>query len=481
MNGMSLDSMSASSSFKDEVGSSDHAALVPTGQEVGEKGHKIDWRVFALVVCYGVGAWVTINGLFSELPLIVEKLPEGWATASYLTLVIQIANIGPVIYVLVEKHVSLFSANLAVLLLGAVSMILLAFLWDTTSDVGGERHSVPLLVLSFAAALADCTTSLLFWPFLGRFPSPYAAALSTGEGLSGLLAAALSWIQGAPNDGLLFSPMVFFFLLAAMLLCSLAAFLALYRRTQPANSSIQYAALPIAGGDAESLSGATETDPIKENRKPSLLSKTLALLPRPRAPPSSLMLAGPYLLAVAWLSACQNGIKPSIASYATLPYGSRIYQATSNTALALDPLCALLSLVYPASPRVMASGLLLMTLLMVYVLVIALHSPAPPSMGGAGAPFVLLAMTFGSILQSYLKASALRTLQAIHAIHCPTPTAPKTLTHALSSHPETPIAARLARGGALPTALGVAMQVGSLLAAVTFFCLVNYSHLFSEG
>lgn len=203
---------------------------------------RISPGMFAWVALYGIGAWVTINGLFSELPLIVNDLPEGWAAASYLTLVIQIANIGPLVYVLLQRRVSLFSANVAVLLIGVVSMVLLSFLWDSTAHVAGARHSVALIVLSFTASLADCTTSLLFWPFVARFPARYAVALSTGEGISGLLAAALTWIQNAPSDGLLFSPAVYFVLLAAMLLASLVAFLVLHRR-QPDSAQPGYAAV----------------------------------------------------------------------------------------------------------------------------------------------------------------------------------------------------------------------------------------------
>jgi hypothetical protein len=68
----------------------------------------------------------------------------------------------------------------------------------------------------------------------------------------------------------------------------------------------------------------------------------------------------------------------------------------------------------------------------------------------------------------------------MHATHGADVAAPKTLAQALSSSDEPRIAARLARGGALPTAAGLAMQIGSLVAAILFFCLVNYTHLFAE-
>lgn len=54
-------------------------------------------RVFAvdiLAVFFGIGAWISVNGLWVELPLLVAELPEGWALPSYMSIVIQIANIG---------------------------------------------------------------------------------------------------------------------------------------------------------------------------------------------------------------------------------------------------------------------------------------------------------------------------------------------------------------------------------------------------
>ncbi len=47
-----------------------------------------------LSVMFGVGAWISINGLWVELPLLVQALPEGWSLPSFMSIIIQIANIG---------------------------------------------------------------------------------------------------------------------------------------------------------------------------------------------------------------------------------------------------------------------------------------------------------------------------------------------------------------------------------------------------
>ena len=187
---------------------------------------------YLLFMVYGIGSWVTINGLFSELPLIVDTLPEGWSAASDLTLVIQLANVGPLFYLLFQKHISLRWANVAVLLLGAASMLSLAFTWDLTSNVQGSAHSVALFTLSFSAAICDSTTSLIFWPFVATFHHGYVSALAAGEGLSGFVASVLTWIQNAPSSGHLYSPRVFFIILALLLGLSLASFLLLDRMSK---------------------------------------------------------------------------------------------------------------------------------------------------------------------------------------------------------------------------------------------------------
>lgn len=181
-------------------------------------------KTFLLFVVYGVGAWVTINGVFSELPLIVNDLPESWSAASYITLIIQMANVGPILYLLLQRHVSLHQANVAVLLCGALSMCFLAFFWNQTSSLSGSTHSEAMFILVFFAALADCTTSVVYWPFAALFHHDYVAAITAGEGLSGLLASVASWIQNAPSSGLLFSPTIFFLIMAGLLCASLGAF-----------------------------------------------------------------------------------------------------------------------------------------------------------------------------------------------------------------------------------------------------------------
>uniref|UniRef100_A0A8C4VIY1 Riboflavin transporter n=1 Tax=Gopherus evgoodei TaxID=1825980 RepID=A0A8C4VIY1_9SAUR len=58
--------------------------------------------VHILACLLGTGSWVAINGMWVELPLIVPRVPEGWYLPSYLTVLIQFANVGPLFVTLMH-------------------------------------------------------------------------------------------------------------------------------------------------------------------------------------------------------------------------------------------------------------------------------------------------------------------------------------------------------------------------------------------
>ncbi|XP_058535971.1 solute carrier family 52, riboflavin transporter, member 3-like [Ochotona princeps] len=155
-----------------------------------------------LLVCiFGTGSWVAINGLWVELPLLVTELPEGWNLPSYLTVVIQLANIGPLLVSLLHCFrpgcLSEVPVIFTVLGVGTLACLLIAFLWNMTSWLQGGQHSVAFVVLTFFLALVDCTSSVTFLPFMSRLPSYYLTTFFMGEGLSGLLPALVALAQGS--------------------------------------------------------------------------------------------------------------------------------------------------------------------------------------------------------------------------------------------------------------------------------------------
>lgn len=161
------------------------------------------WTVCFLAVCFGIGSWVATNSLWVELPIMVNCLPESWNLASYLTVIIQIANIAPLTYSLLKywkpNVVKEVPAIYVVLVTGTASCLLLAFFWRSIGLLGNEPHSIGLLILAFTLAMTDCTSSVTYLPFMATFREVYMPAYLVGEGLSGLLPGLVALGQGARN------------------------------------------------------------------------------------------------------------------------------------------------------------------------------------------------------------------------------------------------------------------------------------------
>lgn len=153
---------------------------------------------------FGIASWVDINGIWVEVPLMVNELPEGWGLASYLTLISQIANIGPIAYVIAERCVGSDVVEVPVVFtimaVGAVACMLLAFLWRETTYIAGNEHSTALLVLTGFLSLVDCTSSVSFLPYMSRFKPQYMNGYYIGEGLSGLIPGIVGLIQGVGSE-----------------------------------------------------------------------------------------------------------------------------------------------------------------------------------------------------------------------------------------------------------------------------------------
>uniref|UniRef100_A0A1A9VYC8 Riboflavin transporter n=1 Tax=Glossina austeni TaxID=7395 RepID=A0A1A9VYC8_GLOAU len=151
-----------------------------------------------LAIFFGIGTWVGINGTFIQLPLLVEIAPEGWSLPSYLSVMVQIGNLGPLLYTLLQNNSARKDTILiyGLLTLGTISALLSAFFYSETAVVFGQEHSVALFVLTFLTAINACSSSVLFMPYMGRFKEIYLVTYFVGEGLSGLLPSVVALIQG---------------------------------------------------------------------------------------------------------------------------------------------------------------------------------------------------------------------------------------------------------------------------------------------
>ena len=130
------------------------------------------WQVDIMALLFGIGAWISVNGMWVQLPLLVQMLPEGWNLPSYMSVIIQVANIGPILYSILRMTVpSRVEENYCiyvVMAVGTISSLFMVFFWMQTTNFDGEERSIALLVLLFFLSLVDCSSSVLFMPFMGE-------------------------------------------------------------------------------------------------------------------------------------------------------------------------------------------------------------------------------------------------------------------------------------------------------------------------
>ena len=161
--------------------------------------------VYSLVVIFGLASWIAVNGIYSEIPLLGAQLPEGYAIAVDMNLSLQLANIIPFLYFVFTIFKRLFKrkqtkqsttqrtsfeivdtiAIISLFIMGIGALIGLTFLWNI--PVNGK--SWPFLIMMFLIGVSDCSSTLLFYPFVLHFKHAYSSALLIGESLTGLIAS----------------------------------------------------------------------------------------------------------------------------------------------------------------------------------------------------------------------------------------------------------------------------------------------------
>lgn len=337
-----------------------------------------------LACLFGMGSWVAINGMWVELPLIVPEIPEGWYLPSYLTVLIQMANIGPLFVTLMHR----FRPGLlderpviyCIVGLGIVVTFLLAFFWRHTVTIGGSLRSVPLLLLSFLLSVVDCTSSVTFLPFMMRLRPQYLTTYFAGEGLSGLVPALVALIQGvavvhcqnatlagaanktADNATLVgsgaleavyqpakFSAQVFFLFLGVMMIVCLVAFILLNYHPAVARerkSDLYFSGDMAPGQREQGLSLHAQTPEQRPMINP---------LEAARKEPRSSFWRGTYssvevlfiFISLAWVNALTNAVLPSVQSYSCLPYGNKAYHLAATMAAVANPLACFIAMFMP--------------------------------------------------------------------------------------------------------------------------------------
>uniref|UniRef100_A0A672QJB5 Riboflavin transporter n=1 Tax=Sinocyclocheilus grahami TaxID=75366 RepID=A0A672QJB5_SINGR len=410
---------------------------------------------------FGMGSWVTICGLWVELPLIVPQVPEGWYLPSYISIIVQLANIGPLFVTLMHSfHPGMLNET-------AVIYFIVGFRILTVVVQGVER-SIPLLLLIFFISIVDCTSSVTFLPFMMQLKAEYLMTYYVGEGLSGLVPALVAMVQGvgvvecvnasqilksnethlngSERDANYFVPRYqpaifsaeayFFFLMAIMVVCLVAFILLNY------HPAVKHECPNNINGNG---------DPIlcwknkKSERKPMM--RFGKAIQKPRSTFGTWMQVIYIYIILAWVTALTNTGLPSVQSYSCLPYGDQAYHWSAgfeiNTRQPFKAFYVPLSLLM---------GLLISigSLIGVYIMGMAVRSPCPLLVNEtSGAVIIVLAWFFFIFILSYVKVIVAVILRD--------------------------------EGHSALVWCGAVVQLGSMLGAVTMFPLVNIYDFFTSG
>ncbi|XP_010899089.1 riboflavin transporter 2 [Esox lucius] len=434
-----------------------------------------------LACLFGMGSWVAINGMWVELPLIVPELPEEWYLPSYLTVLIQMANVGPLFVTLMHR----FRPGLlderpviyAIVSLGVVATFLLALFWNHTVPLGGTMHSVALLVLCFLLSVVDCTSSVTFLPFMMRLGPQYLTTYFAGEGLSGLVPGVVALVQGVglvhcqnisvanPGNGTSdegtelkgqyqpanFSARVFFLFLSAMMAVCLGAFLLLNHHPAIARERKRehYFGRALAdekSDQALSLSrrGPEEKPMISPQDSPARQSSFGTGF---YSVPEVVFIFG----VLAWVNALTNGVLPSVQSYSCLPYGNWAYHLAATMASVANPVACFIAMFLPLRSLVLMGLLTLVgTVFGTYIMAMAALSPCPLLVHSAsGTALIVIAWILFVLTLSYVKVIIGVILRD--------------------------------EGHSALVWCGAVVQLGSMLGALSMFPLVSVYRLFQSG
>ncbi|XP_034083907.1 solute carrier family 52, riboflavin transporter, member 3-B [Gymnodraco acuticeps] len=440
-----------------------------------------------LACLFGMGSWVAINGMWVELPLVVTEIPEGWYLPSYLTVLIQMANIGPLFITLMHRFrpgvLDERPVIYCIVGLGIVATFLLAFFWRQTMTIGGSLHSVPLLVLTFLLSVVDCTSSVTFLPFMMRLRPQYLTTYFVGEGLSGLVPALVALTQGvglvhcqnatlavvanqtADNATMVgsgelqaiyqparFSAQVFFVFLSVMMVVSLVAFILLNHHPSVARERKNdlYFSGDLAPGKREQGLSLHAQTPEQKPMISHLESKREAKSSFGKGTYSNLEVVFIFVV-LAWVNALTNAILPSVQSYSCLPYGNKAYHLAATMAAVANPVACFIAMFLPIR-SLFFMGFLTMfgTGFGAYNMAMAALSPCPLLVHSAsGTAVIVLAWILFVLSLSYVKVTIGVILRD--------------------------------EGHSALVWCGAVVQLGSMLGAVSMFPLVSVYGLFRSG
>jgi len=417
-----------------------------------------------LFVFLGLSAWITVNGVWAETPLLVNVLPEGWKLISYIIVLIQLANLGPLCYYFIKRKFpkSEYYAIHLVMFVGIISCILLGTYWNKTVYLLGKQRSVYFFVFVYAFAFVDCTTSVLYIPYMRHFKNKYIFPFFAGEGLSGLVPSLLALVQGFSSESfkqnitessfkndneyrdelarkqgeeLNFPVSTYIYFLSITIMISWISYILLNLEFIVKDERIQSEVgeiMPINKGSSENVK-------VEEANSPVMMIATKKQIFR-------------LTIMQAYICCLTNGVMSALQTYTAKPYGDLSYRVANSTALIANPVACLIGYFLERRFKIyyVYISMSIASCSAFYLIILALMSPHPFFVGS----------TFGSVLMiiSWITFTG------------------------FFSFSKTMIASTLRKSEIENSLLkyGIFTQVGSTVGAIVIFCLINFTELFKS-
>ncbi|KAG1714460.1 Protein C12orf4 [Nymphon striatum] len=313
-----------------------------------------------LAILFGMGSWLAVNGNWSELSILEHNLPEAWDISSYMSVIIQLANIVPVVYAISHKCCpGVMNANIVInviMFIGAASYLLLVFYWNKTAYIAGQQHSVAFFALLLCISIVDCTSSVVFFPFMGLYRKVYLKSFLVGESLSGLVPGLVALAQGA----------------------SATECRAVHNVDNVTGEIVasykDLSSARLRDDNSTKVHHPTETTPliVHTDKESNILFAVL-------------------LITEMWDSTLGKGFLPTIQNYSCLPYGDGILYLTETLSMITSPFVCICCLFVKLPKRY---GILVTSIIgtvaAFYIITTAAYSPTPPLHGTSIGTFLIV-------------------------------------------------------------------------------------------
>ena len=349
-------------------------------------------------------------------------------------IIFQAANIGPILFSILRKFkdnlASLRYTSYLILFIGFLAAILLSLFWEKEIKVGKKMTSLPLLFLAFVFALTDCTSSVVFLPFMAKFPQSYMVPFYIGEGISGVVPSMLALAQGTggkscqnitineSESGPRFTVNVYFGLTSILMAISAGAFYLLNNKQVNLRERLEFKELDDANILPEEgcILNQNESElPLNEEvKKRSEIRVYDVFFGAQREQHAQLRwsLLQLYTIIVI-VSAFGNGVIPSVSSYACMPYGPSSYHIATELSLIANPICCFLAFFLACkSPLVLDVLCAIAVAIAAVIIYTATLSPEPWLVGtSAGSVLMIMLFILWSGCISYIKVNVASILQ----------------------------------------------------------------------